>query len=119
MIEYDNANGPVSICDNLVLKGPLGRSLHLFARTTHSAWFDGSLPSRYQHFMTQVDDDVLQSTILCFYTFGQRPVGGKWPPLVPQKLNATVVLLHVQLCMIQYKLGIKFITFFYQRYLSF
>ena len=37
--------------------------------------------------MTQVDNDVLQSTILCFYTNGQRPVGGKWPPLVPQKIE--------------------------------
>ena len=28
--------GPVSTCDNRVSNGPLGRSLHLFARTAHS-----------------------------------------------------------------------------------
>lgn len=29
--------GPVFTCDNRVLKGPLGRSLHWFAQTPHSA----------------------------------------------------------------------------------
>ena len=39
-------SGPVSTCDNRVLKGPLGRLLRLFARTAHLL---RSAPLRYAH----------------------------------------------------------------------
>ena len=42
--------GPVSTRDNRVLKGPLGRSLRLFARTAHSAHLLRSAPLRCARF---------------------------------------------------------------------
>ena len=42
--------GPVSIRDNRVLNGPLGRSLRSFARTAHSAHSLRSAPLRYACF---------------------------------------------------------------------
>ena len=44
--------GPVSTRDNRVLKGPLGRSLRLFARTAHSAHSLHSAPLCYARFAT-------------------------------------------------------------------